>query len=226
MRRTNLLFKSVTILLGLSLVMPDRAAAVSPTGAFFRSLLIPGWGQRYAGRPAAARRLLTVELALWGGYLGLHRRATVRQDRALSYAAVHAGARPQGRGKRFHDHLKFYDSVLQYNQHAAYRRGPAAELYPDTPEFFWEWDEAESRALYRDLLNASDEAERQALYVVGAVLVNHVFAAVHAARSAGQAGDTHDDHRFQVSAGPGMPSSSAYGQRGSSGAHIRGVHRF
>ena len=55
-------------------------------------------------------------------------------------------------------------------------------------DFFWEWDQDASRERYRQLRNASSHAGRQALYMTGLVVVNHLVSAVHAARMAGGAG--------------------------------------
>ena len=55
-------------------------------------------------------------------------------------------------------------------------------LYDNTAQFSWEWDDDSSRERYRELRNAAQTMERNALYVTGFVVVNHLFAAVHAAR--------------------------------------------
>ena len=75
-------------------------------------------------------------------------------------------------------------SRLEHNQFARYKDGPDAELYPVDADFFWEWDRDESRQRYRELRNASQHAQRQALYMTGLVVVNHLVAAIHAARVA------------------------------------------
>ena len=92
-------------------------------------------------------------------------------------------ARGQGEDEYFDD-LGFYASRLEHNQFARYEDGPDAELYPVDADFFWEWDRDESRQHYRELRNASQHAYRQALYVTGLVVVNHLVAAIHAARVA------------------------------------------
>ena len=101
-----------------------------------------------------------------------------------AHAAERAGARPEGKGDDYFDDLGFYASRLEHNQFARYEDGPDAELYPVDADFFWEWDRAESRQRYRELRNASQHAQRQALYMTGLVVVNHLVAAIHAARVA------------------------------------------
>lgn len=171
------------------LAVTPAGAAPGPRGAFFRSLILPGWGQRATGRPAAAAWFFGAELSLWGGHLGMRHLAAVREEEYRSYAAAYAGARMAGKGRTFCDDLGFYSSVQEHNQHAAYYDGPTAALYPMTPEFFWEWDTDAARLEYRRLRNSSRGADRQALYVAGVAVLNHVLAAVHAARTASAAGD-------------------------------------
>jgi len=167
------------------MALPVKGEAPSGKKAFWRSLLIPGWGQKYVGRPTSAVRFLTFELALWGGYFGFQRLGGVREDNFRSYAAEHAGAQMRGKGGQFLDDLGFYESWLQHDQFARYEEGPNAVLYPQGADFFWEWDGEASRQRYRELRNSSESAERQALYMTGLVVANHLIAAVHAARSAG-----------------------------------------
>ena len=59
-------------------------------------------------------------------------------------------------------------------------------LYPEGAGYFWEWDGEASRRRYRELRNSSENAGRQALYMTGLVVANHLISAIHAARSAGR----------------------------------------
>ncbi|MFP6644211.1 MAG: hypothetical protein VCF24_11740 [Candidatus Latescibacterota bacterium] len=164
------------------------AATVAPTpaaggaGRFWRSLLIPGWGQQAGGHGSSAARFIAVEGALWAGHAGLSGVYNIRRDTYRTYATTHAGAHTSGKTRKYFDDLGFYASHHQHNQFASVDDGPRAELYPNTPEFSWEWDVDSSRERYRDLRNSADTMERNALYVTGLVVVNHLVAAVHAAR--------------------------------------------
>ena len=79
----------------------------------------------------------------------------------------------------------FIRAGLQHNQFARYDDGLNADLYPETTDFFWEWDSEASRDRYKKLLNSSQSAERQSLLFSGLVVVNHLVSAIHAARFAG-----------------------------------------
>ncbi len=167
------------------LLLPSAAEAGKAQGAFWRSLLVPGWGQQYARGGGGG--FLAAELVLWGGYWGFEWLGQVRRDRYEAYAAERAQARPEGKRDEYFDDLGFYASRLQHNQFARYEDGPDAELYSVAADFFWEWDRDESRQHYRQLRNASQHAQRQALYMTGLVVVNHLVAAIHAARVASAA---------------------------------------
>jgi len=158
--------------------------AQSGAGAFWRSLLIPGWGQHYAGQGAG--RFIAAELALWTGHAAFARLGQVRADRFHAHVAEHAGADSKGKGDQYLDDLGFYESRLQHDQFALYEDGPKAQVYSTGIEFYWEWDREASRERYRTLRNESESAKRQALYTTGLMVANHLLSAIHAARSVGQ----------------------------------------
>lgn len=173
------------LILGLLFcLLPAALWGQSPRQAFWRSLILPGWGQHYAG--GSGLRFAVVEAGLWAGYLGLRGLEEVRQTQYESYAARHAGARTAGKNNEYFDDLGFYQSRLQHDQYALYDEGPGAQLYPAGAEYGWEWDHEASRQRYRQLRNSSSNAGRQALYATGLVVANRVIAAVHAARLARQ----------------------------------------
>lgn len=160
-------------------VWTATASAQTSTGAFWRSLIFPGWGQHYAN--GGGGRFIAAEAGLWLGYLGLNRLADVRADRFHTQAAEYADARSRGKGRQFLDDLGFYDSRLQHNQFALREDGPSAEVYTTASD--WEWRKPEERERYRDMRNGSQLARRQALYATGMVVANHLLSAIHAARS-------------------------------------------
>ena len=164
-------------------VLLTVADADAADRGFWLSLLVPGWGQLQQGNGSSGYRFMATEAALWAGYFGFRGLADSRQVNFETHAAEHAAAHPQGKGGQYYDDLGFYQSRHQHNQFARVDDGPDAELYPDTAAFFWEWDSAASRERYRDLRNAARTADRNAVYMTGLVAINHVAAAIHAARS-------------------------------------------
>ncbi len=166
------------------LALVTSASAQTGAGAFWRSLLLPGWGQHYAS--GGGGRFLAAEGALWLSYAALNRLAEVRADRFHAYAAERGGADSRGKGRRFLDDLGFYQSRVQHNQFARREDGPNAQLYAVGPDFDWEWDGDAARERYRGMRNESQLAKRQALYATGLIVANHLIAAIHAGRSVGK----------------------------------------
>ena len=84
--------------IALILLLPSVAEAGKAQGAFWRSLLVPGWGQKYARGGGGG--FLAAELALWGGYWGFEWLGQVRRDRYEAYAAETRGRAARGQGGR------------------------------------------------------------------------------------------------------------------------------
>ena len=164
------------------LLLGEMEATASPLGAFWSSLLIPGWGQYDRGDRSNAVRFFAIDVGLWAGVAGFRRLSDIRKDHYRSYAGDHAGAQASDKGKQFLDDLGFYDSRLQHNEVARRRDGADAVLYDGEPEFHWEWDAEESRTRYRELRNSSEGAKRQALFATGFLVVNRLVSAIHAAK--------------------------------------------
>ena len=165
----------------------DTERQTSPRRAFWSSLLIPGLGQLNAGASSSGVRFFAADVALWAGFFGLQRLSNVRREHYRTFAADHAGARPQGKNRQYFDDLGFYDSRLEHNQFARREDGAVAQLYADGTEFDWQWEDEVSRRQYRILRNDSESAGRQALFTTGLMVVNHLAAAIHAVRIARQA---------------------------------------
>ena len=188
--RGNSLGLGITLVLLLAIA--PAAADGSGARAFWSSLLIPGLGQHLNGQSRAAARFFATEMALWSGHLGLAHVADIRERNFRTHAAVHAGARPNGKSKQYFDDLGFYESYHQHNRFAAVEDGVAAELYPDAPEFFWEWDDEAARMRFRELRNSAQSSDRQALFATSLILANHLISAVHAARRAARSSSASD----------------------------------
>ena len=175
----------------LLLVLPECASASKARGAFWRSLLLPGWGQHYAS--GGGTRFFAAELAFWGSYLAFERLEDIRREQYRAYAAERARANPNGKSGEYFDDLGFYQSRLLHNQFALYEDGVNAAVYPLSRDFFWEWDHTASRERYRSLRNSSSTAGRQAVFTTGLIVVNHLVSAVHAARIAAGGDETRTD---------------------------------
>jgi len=168
-----------------SLLQPDTltpsAAVNAPTigGAFMRSMLIPGWGQRRGGAKTAARNFLVTEVLLWSGFTALEVYGGWQKNDYKLFSASHAGAQTAGKDDQFFVEMGNFISVEEYNQ-ARLRRRDVEGLY-DPATHFWRWDTDANRQKFFNLRKRSDKAYARAELVAAAVIANHIVSGIHAA---------------------------------------------
>lgn len=176
MRRTILI---VTI--GLVMTLTSVADAVSPAGAFFRSLIVPGWGQYALGKTDRALLFGGTEAALWLGVGWMSHLESTYTDDYRGYATAVAGANVAGKSRDYFDDLAFYDSRTLHNQVARVDDQPDPFLY--SVEDDWQWPTAEDRLRFRSRYNDAKKMNRNIDYTVLVITLNHLASAIDAAKT-------------------------------------------
>lgn len=156
-----------------------KSSTKSPGLAFIYSLFVPGMGQLYTKRFDVGKYYLLTEAALWLGYASFSIYGTWLHNDAYNYAAVHAGINKDGKDDDFFINIGNYDNVEQYNDDML-RKGQYDKVYfPGEGKDFY-WDQVESRKRYRDDKLSGDRIINDRLFIVGAILINHVVSAISA----------------------------------------------
>jgi hypothetical protein len=157
------------------------------------SLLLPGAGQYYVGNQFNARLFLGIECGMWLSYYGFHQYANYTKESARAWAILKAGADPNNTDDLYWVKMTYYDNRdrneeagFGYNQMIAVIDRENAVLFPETPNYYWNWDNKADRDKYRNLRNQSKTANRRAGLFLGGVVVNHVVSAVEALFAAGK----------------------------------------
>ena len=146
------------------------------------SLVLPGMGELYSDNFGTGKYFLVADGVLWLTYAGLSLSSGWVQDDADVYIAQHAGASLVGKDDQFRVDVGNYLTVHEYNE-AKLRAREYARLY-DPVQYYWSWDSNPNRNEYRDLRISSDRLERNATFVVGALVVNRLISAFVAGRAA------------------------------------------
>jgi hypothetical protein len=178
----------------------DRDAEENPPAATGRksgwkaagaSFLLPGLGQKYAGRDTRAAVFFTTEAAIWTLFTVYRVQGEIRQDRYIEFAGVHAGA-PSEENSDYYEHIGFWSSLEQWQDIV---RRDARTLYPDDPtaqaQYFehnklydeaeaWNWPDDETRTRYRVLRSRSESAFHNSRLALGAALLNRFVAVIDA----------------------------------------------
>ncbi len=161
-------------------VKAQPGPAVKSKGkAFLLSLLLPGLGERYAGRPGRAHFFLASEITLWLGYAGLTTYRDWRRDDYRSYAAAHAHVDLQGKNDSYFINISNYDDIDSYNA-AKLRQRNLPAFYQDVEKYYWKWNSTAERKKFDDIRLSAEKADNRALFMLGAVVANHLISAIDA----------------------------------------------
>ncbi len=178
--------KTIVILLLISslLVAADK-------GTVLRSVVLPGWGQNYAGHTTRGTIFMGLEASIWTGVGISYLQAVFNRDDYRNLAMEMAGIDVSNRDRDFQDDVGNFSSSDEYND---YIRSLARYYHPDDIEaqqnYFnnhsrygadgWNWSDASSRNNYDETLRVSREWFRRTTYVAAFAVVNRVVSAIDA----------------------------------------------
>jgi len=165
----------------------------SSSRAALYSLILPGSGQYYIDKGFKSKLFFSIESGLWLTYLGFRKYGGFKENSAKGWAVMKAGAYAGNTDENYWVKMTYYDnrdrnigSEQGYNQMAAVYDRNEAVLFPETPEYFWDWDNPQDRQKYRNLRNQSKTAFERADITVGIIIANHLVSAIEAFFSAGK----------------------------------------
>lgn len=153
----------------------------SPGLAFIYGLLVPGMGHVYANRFETGKYFMISEAAIWLTYAAFTIYGNWLLDDAYNYASVHAGVQVSGKDKddKFFVDIANYSNVDEYNNEKL-RFGEYDKLYYPELGYGFYWNSESERLQYRSDKIAGDRTLNDRLFVIGAVLINHVISGISA----------------------------------------------
>ncbi len=143
----------------------------------FYSLLLPGSGQLAAGKSTRGKVFLGVDLALWVGYFGSLAYADKIGQDYRAFAALHAGVYAPGKTEQYWIDIGYYDNIYRFNESRLLNRDIAG-MYPETPEYYWQWDAEGNRLKYNDLRLDELNWKRRATFLISGLILNRIVSAV------------------------------------------------
>ncbi|MFT4606265.1 MAG: hypothetical protein ACI9W4_003015 [Rhodothermales bacterium] len=182
-------FASILLLFVLAapVARPAQAQAPSARGAFFRSLVLPGWGHHYAhggkwGRSGTFFALTDVSLLLGASSAEWRRGAAVETYRTL--ATGQAGADIAGKDRTFFLRLATYRSSDEFLEVSLRNRAWDSIDYVSDSSFQWDWETEQGFLEYRNLREESETLGRRRTVLIASLVANRLIAGLSAARSA------------------------------------------
>lgn len=159
-----------------------RTEKKSVWAAIGYSLIVPGLGNLYADDFRTGRYYLGADVALWMTYGGVRAYGRWLKQDALTFASEHSGANFEAKGDQFAVDLGNFTNVYDYND-AKLRNRQFDLLYDPNSSFAWQWSSDDERLHYKDLRIRGDAILRNSQFVIGALVLNRIIAAVSAARA-------------------------------------------
>lgn len=183
-KQSNILAKNLSNTLALQQSKGQFLQGNKSRGkAFLFSLLIPGMGERYVGSNKKATFFLATEVSLWLTYSGFITYREWRKEDYKTYAASFAKVELDGKSDSYFIDVGNYNSIYDYND-AKLRDRNLPDYYRDVDTFYWQWQSQENRQKFDQLRISSDTANNRSMFVIGAILANHVLSAIDAVWSA------------------------------------------
>ncbi len=170
---------SATASLGELQVRTEKKSVLVAIGY---SLIVPGLGNLYADDFRTGRYYMGVDVALWMTYGGLRTYGHWLKQDAQTFASQHSGASFDGKGDQFAVDLGNFRNVFDYND-AKLRNRQFDLLYDQNSNFAWQWSSDDDRLHYKDLRIRGDAVIRNSQFVIGALVLNRIIAAISAARA-------------------------------------------
>jgi len=149
--------------------------------AVLYSLILPGMGELYAEGFDQGKYSLIAEGALWLTYASFRQYGTWLRNDARQFAAVHSGAQIAGKNDQFFVDVGNFGNTYEYNEKKLIDRNPE-RLYDVHAGYYWQWDSDAHRSTFRTMRVSSERVLNNSKFIIGAVIVNHIFSAVNAAR--------------------------------------------
>ncbi|MBN1155122.1 hypothetical protein JXB12_09425 [candidate division KSB1 bacterium] len=146
--------------------------------AFLYSFILPGAGEYYLGRKSLAKTFFITEVFLWASYFSFETYSDWLREDMYTMAATHANANIHGRPAQYFVDIGNFNDIYLYND-TKERQREYYKIY-DIEDYYWSWQSEEYREKFEDLRISSDRAHNRAVFVVGAIIANHVVSAIDA----------------------------------------------
>lgn len=161
----------------------DKAEKKSVTKAFFYSLLLPGLGEAYVGRYGYTRVFVSLEILGWSLFAANRINVASREQDYRNFAVQHAGINRHGKDEQYWIDIGKYNNIYLFNEQRR-RERDLSSLYQEDAINYWRWDSYANRLNYDEQRIETREIERQDVFIVGAIVLNHLVSAINALRLA------------------------------------------
>jgi hypothetical protein len=160
--------------------LTGQSTAGAGWNAAWRSLVLPGWGQRLQGQTTYANVLVGLEVAFWSGILGWNAYEDWRLADSRRWSALNAGVDLSGKDGRFFEAMAYYPDMVTYNAAQLSGLGDPDLAYPASQGYEWRWGSEANWRYYRKLRGMARRADNLATLALGGVVAVRLVGAASA----------------------------------------------
>ena len=152
-----------------------------PGIAFLKSMILPGWGHYYVNKDNWTRGKIQMaaDAVLLLSYLSLHSYTVHLKNDMFTYAATYSGTDIRSKSLEFQLNVASFDSWAQYNDYQQRSRN-WNQLYPDTQNYYWNWQSDQDRLHYLDMKDKYDRTRQQLPTLLTLMVANRIVSGISA----------------------------------------------
>ena len=149
---------------------------------FWRSLIVPGWGEYKLGHKKQAAMFFVSDILLITAAFGFNYYSGIRTDEYREYASLYAGVDTSGKKQGYWVNISNYDNTADYNDSRNVRR-LFNERYTEEKDQ-WYWESSYHRTRYNEVRISAEKADTWFYYAVGGAILNRFLSALNASGKA------------------------------------------
>ena len=161
---------------GKLICQPVNEKAIDP---IIKSFLVPGWGQSELGYKERSKMYNYIEIGILLSMFSSTKYSNEIKRNYIAYATEHAGVISNGKDREFWVDIGNYNTLNEYNSEHL-RNRDTGELYPQTVEWRWSWDNSENRKYFESKRIQSDKLKLFSTFTFGALFLNHFISSIDA----------------------------------------------
>lgn len=161
---------------GKLICQPVNEKAIDP---IIKSFLVPGWGQSELGYKERSKMYNYIEIGILLSMFSSTKYSNEIKRNYIAYATEHAGVISDGKDREFWVDIGNYNTLNEYNSEHL-RNRDTGELYPQTVEWRWSWDNSENRKYFESKRIQSDKLKLFSTFTFGALFLNHFISSIDA----------------------------------------------
>jgi hypothetical protein len=140
-------------------------------------------GESYVGKYGYTRLFLSLEVLGWSLFAANRINVASREEDYQNFAIQHAAINRQGKDDQYWIDIGKYGNIFQHNEQRR-RERDLEGIYEESAINFWRWDSNANRLFYDEQRIETREIERNEVFIIGAIVLNHLVSAINALRLA------------------------------------------